>query len=202
YTKAMYSFNPVSGSLNTSASGRSFTSQLTINTNSTAPLGTYMLNIIGAIPETPFNRGFQVNLGLPLTIASVSPMMTAPQATVSLGRVIAQTSLGYSPDTNTSSLLASFTTNNSPTSGLAVTFSAIAIWCNSPPYTLHWNFGDGTMGDSNPASHSFSRPGTYNITLTLVDSSTSSYSSSQQVTVANPQQSSSLDPVTVSLVVV
>jgi len=202
YTKALYNFNPVSGSLNNSGSGRSFTSHLTINTNSTAPLGTYMLTIIGVIPATLFNRGFQQNLNFPLTLAHVFPMMTAPQASLSHGTIISQTLLGYSPDTNTSSLLASFTTNNSPTAGTAVTFAAIAVWCSSPPYTLHWNFGDGSTGNNNPASHSYPNAGTYNVTLSVIDTDGNNYSSSQQVAVANAQQSSNLDPVIISSIVV
>jgi PKD repeat protein len=202
YTKALYSFNPVSGSLYNSGNGQSFTSHLTINTNSSVPMGTYTLTIIGVIPSTPFNRGFQVNLDFPLTIAQVSPMiLTAPQASLSHGTVILQTSPGYSPDTNTSSLLASFTTNNSPTAGTAVTFAAIAVWCSSPPYTLQWNFGDGSTGNSNPAAHSYSKAGTYNVTLSVIDASGNNYSSSQRVTVANPQQSSDLDPVIISSII-
>ena len=201
YTKALYNFNPESGSLNNSGNGRSFTSHLTINTNSTAPLGTYILTIIGVIPVTLFNRGFQQNLNFSLTLAHVSPMMTAPQASLSHGTIISQT-LRYSPDTNTSSLLASFTTNNSPTAGTAVTFAAVAVWCSSPPYTLHWNFGDGSTGNINPASHSYSNAGTYNVTLSVIDTDGTNYSSSQQVAVANAQQSSNLDPVIISSIVV
>jgi len=74
---------------------------------------------------------------------------------------------------------------NSPTAGTAVTFAAVAVWCSSPPYTLHWNFGDGSTGNINPASHSYSNAGTYNVTLSVIDTDGTNYSSSQQVAVAN-----------------
>jgi hypothetical protein len=204
YTKSLYRFNPVSGDLNSSQNGRSFTSHLTINTNSTAPLGTYILTIIGVIPVTASNPNhFQKNLDFPLTIAQASPAVsTTSQSSISKGEVVPQNPIVYSPSANTSSLLASFTISNVLISGSPVIFAAVSVWCSSPPYTLHWDFGDGSSGSTNPASHSYLKTGIYTVTLSIVDTGGSSHSSSQQVDVANPEQSSILDPAIISSVIV
>lgn len=34
------------------------------------------------------------------------------------------------------------------------------------PVTYNWNFGDNSSGTGNPSSHTFTRPGTYNVVLT------------------------------------
>jgi hypothetical protein len=38
-----------------------------------------------------------------------------------------------------------------------------------PPYTVQWNFGDGSAGAGNPATHIFAAPGTFNVMATVAD---------------------------------
>jgi PKD repeat protein len=40
----------------------------------------------------------------------------------------------------------------------------------SPPYTCHWDLGDGTTSDACGASHIYENPGTYTATITVTDS--------------------------------
>lgn len=57
------------------------------------------------------------------------------------------------------------------TAPLSVTFLAYASEGN-PPYTLQWNFGDGTMGSSlvgSPTDHTYTSVGTFSPTLTVTD---------------------------------
>lgn len=38
-----------------------------------------------------------------------------------------------------------------------------------PPYTFAWSFGDGSQGSGNPASHEFTRPGSYQVVVSAAD---------------------------------
>jgi hypothetical protein len=40
----------------------------------------------------------------------------------------------------------------------------------SPPYTCHWDLGDGTTSDACGTSHIYENPGTYTATITVTDS--------------------------------
>jgi len=65
----------------------------------------------------------------------------------------------------------------------AISFNASTTYiCNPPeaitftntstgmgPFTSSWNFGDGGTGTGSPATHTYSIPGTYNVTLTETD---------------------------------
>lgn len=55
--------------------------------------------------------------------------------------------------------------------GKTVEFEGLAFY-GQPPYTYHWNFGDGSTPSSekNP-THIYEQPGKYNYTLTITDSS-------------------------------
>lgn len=73
----------------------------------------------------------------------------------------------------------------SPTVGAAVTLNAS---CSSDPdndtLTYQWSFGDNASGNGNPASHTYSAAGPYNVTLTVDDGNGGTNSTTQQVTVA------------------
>lgn len=55
--------------------------------------------------------------------------------------------------------------------GKTVEFEGLALY-GQPPYTYHWDFGDGSTPSSekNP-THIYEQPGKYNYTLTITDSS-------------------------------
>ena len=66
-----------------------------------------------------------------------------------------------------------------------VTFSATANNGNSP-YNYSWAFGDGTTGTGQQTTHKFSTTGTYNVTLTLTDSTLAQSTTSQSIRVVQP----------------
>jgi len=102
----------------------------------------------------------------------------------------------------TQGLLAAFTTSSSPTIASPVIFHAVAVWCFSSPYTLHWDFGDGTSGTGNPASHTYSTSGAYTATLNVTDSSGNSYLSSQTLTIPanSPQPAPPSPDITITVI--
>jgi hypothetical protein len=202
YTSSLYNFDPSSGSLNATARGNSFTSHLTINTNPSAPPRTYILTIIGVINPMAPNH-FQQNLNFSLTVTGPSSAISTTshaygQPTPSFAQIYLQSL----PDPATPNLLASFTISDAPQVKSAVVFVAVAVWCSSSPYTLHWDFGDGSSGTGNPAHHSYSSIGAYTVTLSVSDSGGNSYSSTRQITVfGNTPQPSSLDPFVLSSII-
>lgn len=88
-------------------------------------------------------------------------------------------------------LTASYTFSpSSPSVGQSVTFTATASGGISP-YTFNWNFGDGATGSGNPVSHSFLSSGTFTTLLSVVDSSGTTTSATQTITVSPSQLSAS-----------
>jgi PKD repeat protein len=84
----------------------------------------------------------------------------------------------------TSPLSASFTyspSNPAPLSNVQFTATATG---GTAPYSYSWNFGDGTTGTGASASHSYLLPGTYKVTLTVVDANGLTTTASTTVTVA------------------
>ena len=79
------------------------------------------------------------------------------------------------------------TTSVSGSAPLAVVFNASQSYetvVPSTPLTYTWNFGDGTpIGSGNVVSHVYSRPGTYEVVLTVIDSNGNTSSSSVNVIV-------------------
>jgi PKD repeat protein len=58
------------------------------------------------------------------------------------------------------------------------------VWCGTPPFGYAWSFGDGISSTNKSATHTFSSPGNYNVTLTITDSAGQIFTSSQMVRVA------------------
>ena len=82
--------------------------------------------------------------------------------------------------------------NTNRTSPATVEFNADATG-GSPPYFLSWNFGDGinSTGVGENISHTFTRVGDYNITLSAKDSGTPSQNATANVlvTIRSPANS-------------
>lgn len=63
---------------------------------------------------------------------------------------------------------------------LTVTFGAAAAG-GSPPYTFHWDFGDGSTSTSPNPSHTYESPGTYTATITVTDADSRMATNSVQI---------------------
>jgi len=76
----------------------------------------------------------------------------------------------------------------SPLSGvapLAVTCTAHASG-GTPPYTYHWDFGDGSSSTNQNPIHTFTQTGTFTMTLVVFDSAGKQDSDSTSVSVSSP----------------
>jgi len=75
-----------------------------------------------------------------------------------------------------------------PVGGASVTFTA-AVTAGTSPYTYRWSFGDNSTGIGISATHTYSTPGSYNVTLTVTDASgvVTVYSHIVSVAAAPPQ---------------
>src|SRR5213592_2290970 len=79
-------------------------------------------------------------------------------------------------------LAASFSFSpSSPQTGQQVTFTASATG-GTTPYSYTWTFGDGSTGTGASVSHTYTTAGTFNVVLTVKDSS----SPQQSVSVSSP----------------
>jgi chitodextrinase len=81
-------------------------------------------------------------------------------------------------------------TPTSPTDNQSVLFDASRSQGAIAEY--HWNFGDGARGDGRTDDHAYAAPGTYIVTLTVVDSYGRSASKSQSITVTPGLQPSAV----------
>jgi len=83
-------------------------------------------------------------------------------------------------------LAADFTINPaSPQIGQTVSFNAI-VSGGTPPDVFAWNFGDGSTTSGNPATHSYTRSGTFMITLTVTDAQNHTASVVHNLVVTSP----------------
>ncbi len=85
-------------------------------------------------------------------------------------------------------LLVDFSSATSVTQGSPVTFTA-AVTGDSPPYSFAWNFGDGTVDNSNanPISHTYAIAGNYTVSLVIYDSNRVLATASHTVRVILPK---------------
>ena len=74
-------------------------------------------------------------------------------------------------------------------------FEASAIG-GTPPYTYHWDFGDGEEANLEDTRHTYENPGTYTATLTVTDATGQTASDSTQVIVepATPPPTTTDEP--------
>ena len=94
------------------------------------------------------------------------------------------TSVGPSP------ILASFTPSPSnPQTGQTVSFSASASG-GSSPYMYSWDFGDGTSGSGQTASHVYTVQGVYSVFLAVADSANNRGTDARSLTVTGSLSSS------------
>src|SRR3989442_8588574 len=155
-----YVFKPRTGILN--ATHQNFISSLNITTAPTTSAGNHVLTIIGVLQNYP-----QYNLDFSLTVISgAHPYVTSPPI---IGRNQMTNPLPNSTPQSSSSLIATFNLDSPPVVNNPVRLSALAVWCSSPPYNLHWDFGDGSSATSNPVYHTYSRAGTFTVILTIND---------------------------------
>ena len=56
----------------------------------------------------------------------------------------------------------------------------------SSPYTYSWDFGDGTTGTGQTATHSYNASGSYRVCLTITDANGCTATDCQTVRVGNP----------------
>src|SRR3989454_5777335 len=83
-------------------------------------------------------------------------------------------------------LSTSFTLSpGNPAIGVTIAFTATSVG-GTLPYSYAWNFGDGSTGSGAITSHSYSSVGQYSVTVTVTDSTGKTATSSQSVTVAQP----------------
>jgi PKD repeat protein len=70
-----------------------------------------------------------------------------------------------------------------------VTFDATQSTSSHPLVSWQWNFGDGANANGPTVPHSFSAPGSYNVTLTVTDDQGQANSANQVITIADPPPS-------------
>ena len=187
-----YTFNPRTRILNSTSP--TFVSTLSIITTAMSPLGTYPLEIVGAVPSADQHFSYRLPFNLTITNTLLAASLSTPQLTQSQQTI---PSMVPSSSSTKPPVLVTFTFPNVPTAGSPVNFSS-TIWCGTPPYTYTWNFGDGTTAIGSSATHTFTTPRVYAVTLTVSDSRGLTYSSQQIIDVGGKFAAASLDLVPLS----
>ena len=94
-------------------------------------------------------------------------------------------SVTVSPTPNQAPVAAFTFSPSSPTTGTAVAFSAAGSYDPDGSLVAYaWQFGDGGTGSGVTASHAYSLPGTYTVTLTVTDNNGATNSTTRSVTVS------------------
>ena len=74
--------------------------------------------------------------------------------------------------------------------GITVTFTA-SVTGGTPPYTYLWDFGDGNQSDQPSPSHTYSRNGSYRVSVTVTDARGQSATRTFDLTIPPPDSSPS-----------
>src|SRR2546428_3907100 len=74
--------------------------------------------------------------------------------------------------------------------GITVTFTA-SVTGGTPPYTYVWDFGDGNQSDQPSPSHTYSRNGSYRVSVTVTDARGQSATRTFDLTIPPPHSSPS-----------
>src|SRR5262249_50394256 len=72
------------------------------------------------------------------------------------------------------------TVTGSQVVGSSITFTA-TVTGGTSPYSYSWSFGDTTTGTGNPASHTYTAPGNYTVTLVVFDANNATATASRLV---------------------
>jgi len=97
-------------------------------------------------------------------------------------------SMNVAPKTPNYTQPLSLKVSATPMSGkspLAVTFNTI-VSGGETPYIINYNFGDGTSEEAQALIHTFTSPGTYNVTVTVTDALGNATSKFVIITIASP----------------
>ncbi|HEX4919692.1 MAG TPA: PKD domain-containing protein, partial [Candidatus Bathyarchaeia archaeon] len=188
-------FSPRTGLLNQTSGLLSFTSTLTIKTNSSAPVNTYVVPIVAHDTAVPGGfREYRMNYTVTIDPPPFAVTSTQTDSLIKGTSLAGPTGFSLLLQVPPLPVLANFTYASSPSNSESVIFAS-AICGGIGPYSYNWNFGDGTTGTGNIVSHTFSGSGIYTVTLRVTDANNTSFTVSQEVTVSSP-------PGTVDLVIV
>jgi len=178
-------FNPRTGILDIQSGKTNFTSTLTFNVTTTATPNSYSLPIIahdsfiaGGFREYRLNYTLVVSSTAAPIASPASSDITGPIAINVVGTPV-QTSIAYP----SLPLVANFTFAQSPNE--TITYAAI-VCGGTPPFSYHWDFGDGTTGTGGGVNHHYTPSSTYVVTLTVTDSNGISFSSTQHLVFNQP----------------
>ena len=176
-----FSFVPLIGRLDPSAGLYSFSSILTLNSSNTAPLGRYVLPIVGH--ETgSYDPYLQYTLNYTIIVDPSGPNVVDVQREVasdSASNWMLSQSSTFLADPALP-LVANFTF---AASTLSVTFAAIACG-GTLPFTYMWDFGDGITGSTGAVVHDYSKSGNYLVTLKVADANGKSFTVTRSVSVS------------------
>jgi PKD repeat protein len=193
---AKYNFTPRTGLLNGASGIPNFNSTMWIFTSSMTPVGFYSPEIIAQLNST-LDQSFQTRLHYNVTVGTgyastpiVSPAPGPTQATPVTGIQSSPPAGGSLP------LLASFITTT-PTLGVPVSFTP-TVCGGASPYHIRWRFGDGstnsttlnTPGIGAAATHGYTSPGQYSVSLNVTDSAGRTYTASHTISVTGISPSS------------